>query len=146
MVLVLTVDGMLADRTQAVVRCAELVVRNVHIVAVDVGSLRVSWAVLAGTWDITVAFAHIAEAELHAVAEGPVLAHAAHLRGPVAHGILNITADKATVLVGAGFAIERVVPKVVAKAWLEDSKLAAVIAAARPGRDTVGVGEAAFLK
>ena len=72
-VLILTVDGMLADRTQAVIRSAELVVRNVHVVAVDVGSLRVSWAVLAVAWDITVAFAHIAEAELHAVTEGPRL-------------------------------------------------------------------------
>ena len=145
-VLVLAVDGMLADRTQAVIRSAELVVRNVHVVAVDVGSLRVSWAVLAGTWDITVAFAHVAEAELHAVAEGPVLAHAAYLSSCVTYGILNITADKATVLVGAGFTIEWVVPKVVAKAWLKDTKLTAVISAARPGRNTVVVGVAAFLK
>ena len=145
-VLVLAVDGMLADRTQAVIRSAELVVRNVHIVAVDVGSLWVSWAVLAGTGDITVAFAHVAEAELHTVAEGPVLAHAAHLSSPVAYGVLNIATDKATVLVGAGLAIERVIPKVVAKAWLKDTEVAAVITAARPGRHTVVVGVAAFLK
>ena len=146
MVLVLTVDGMLADRTQSVVRCAELVVGDVHIMAIDVGSLWVSGAVLTGTRDITVAFAHIAEAELLTVSEGPVLAHAADLRRRVANGILNVAADEATVLITAGFAIEWVIPKVVAKSWLKDAEVTAVITGTRPGGNTVGVSVAAFLE
>jgi hypothetical protein len=114
--------------------------------AIDVSALRVTWAIFSGARDIAIAFAHIAKAKLFTISEGPVLTHAADLRGCVAYRVLNVATDKASVLVTVGLAVEWVIPVVVAKARLEDAEVAAVSAAARMVWYTVIVGEAAFLK
>jgi len=108
-ILVGTAAGVFTDRPQVVVWSAVLVVRDVHVESVDMGTGRMTWRTIRRTGDGAVGLAHVAEAQGIPVATAPALRLAIHERSRPFDEHLKVASRVTSVLVCPRFSIERVV-------------------------------------
>lgn len=109
-VLIGAILNVLADRAQPVVALTNLVIGDVHVVTVGVGTLRMPGLIFTGARDRAVAFAHVAQTKVLVGLVFPVFAQAFGRRGGALDEQLEVTARPAAVLISLGFAVERVIP------------------------------------
>jgi len=109
MILIAPTTGMSANGSQAIVLLAHLIISEIDVVAIFMGTVWVSGLPHRGPGNITVSLAHIAKPQWTAVTGVPTLRSARDSRGGMLYEHGKIATHPASVLVGCRLTIDWIV-------------------------------------